>query len=61
MPKNIDRQRHHDVTIAEVLACTDFAHLSETEANEVVEVLKTFAEIACDFYEKAAKKGGNAI
>jgi hypothetical protein len=47
----IDYVRHHDLTIGEVKACPQFAHLSEAEVTEVIETLKLFTKIAFDFHE----------
>lgn len=48
---NIDYLRTADLTVEEVRACAAFRHLSEDEAKQVVEALKTFTKIVYDHYK----------
>jgi hypothetical protein len=57
----VDYSRTHDITIGEVKACLLFAHLTDSEAKDIVETLKLFTKIAYDFYKKEHKNHGNAI
>jgi len=50
--KNNEHTRHHDITIEEVKACSIFSHLTDQEAQEVVETIKLFTKIVYDFYKK---------
>ena len=52
---DIDRARHHDITVEEVRAYPTFSHFTDEQAQEVIETLKLFAKIAYDFYKKDAK------
>jgi len=54
--KGIDRNRQHDITIDEVKACSMFAHLSDEEAQEVVDTVKRFVLIVYNFYQKEQRK-----
>jgi len=56
MNTDIDRTRTHDITIEEVRCCPMFADLSDEEAQEVIETLKLFTNIAYDYYKKDHKK-----
>lgn len=53
-PLEIDYARENDLTVKEVRDCPAFAHLTDEEAEEVIETLKLFTKIACDFYKKGA-------
>jgi hypothetical protein len=55
---DIDRARHHDLTVEEVRACPTFAHFTDEQAQEVIETFKLFAKIAYDSYKKDAKNDG---
>jgi hypothetical protein len=54
--KDIDYSRTHDLTIEEVKACPMFAHLTDEQAEEVIETIKLLSKIAYDFYKKDLKK-----
>lgn len=57
--KDTDYSRSHDLTIKEIKACSVFQHLTDDEAQRVIETLKLFAKIAYDFYKKEAETCGN--
>jgi hypothetical protein len=54
--EHIDRNRTHDLTIEEVKAITAFQHFTDQEAAEVIEMIKVFTKIVCDFYKKDQAK-----
>jgi hypothetical protein len=56
LSKNIDYTRNHDLTVEEVKACPLFSHLTDQEAEQVIETLKLFTKIVYDFYKHKAKK-----
>lgn len=43
---NIDYSRCHDLTIKEIKSCKQFSHLSDQDAEEVLNSIKTLAELA---------------
>ncbi len=49
----IDHAREHDLTIEEVKACPNFAHMTDQEVQEVIETLKLFTKIAYDAHKKS--------
>lgn len=46
----IDRKRNSDLTVEEVKACSMFKHLTDEQAEEVVQTLKRFSEIIFHYY-----------
>jgi hypothetical protein len=42
---NSDAHREHDLTKSEVLACPLFRHLTDEQAQEVIDTLKLFTKI----------------
>ncbi|WP_259071901.1 hypothetical protein HDF24_11490 [Mucilaginibacter sp. X4EP1] len=53
--KDIDYSRNHNLTIEEVKTCPLFSHLTDQEAEEVIETLKLFTKITYDYYQKSRK------
>lgn len=49
---HIDWVRENDVTADEVLASDEFRHLSEEQAKEVVEFVKTISTVFYSLYKK---------
>ena len=54
--KNTDRSRVHDITIEEVKSCSLFAHLTDEEAQEVIETIKRFSLIVYHCYNREKVK-----
>lgn len=55
----IDYARITDLTVQEVRCCALFAHLTDEEADEVIETLKIFTKIAYDLYTNERKNFEN--
>jgi hypothetical protein len=49
---HIDWARENDVSVDEVLASDEFKHLSETQAKEVVEFVRTMSTVFYSLYKK---------
>jgi hypothetical protein len=54
MDSNNDLRRH-DLTIEEIRACPLFAHLSDGQAQEVINSIKQFTRIAFDAFQREKK------
>jgi len=53
---DLDFTRHHDLTVEEVKGCPEFSHLTESQALEVIDTLKSFTKIVYDCYTDNMKK-----
>jgi len=53
---NLDYARDHDLTVEEIKGCPVFAHLTDSEAQEVIDTLKLFTTIVYDCYKNNMKK-----
>ncbi|MBS1635941.1 MAG: hypothetical protein JST26_08440 [Bacteroidetes bacterium] len=49
---HIDWAREQDVTAEEILASDEFKHLSEVQAKEVVEFVRTMSTVFYSLYKK---------
>ncbi|MBL7882795.1 MAG: hypothetical protein JNL69_01905 [Bacteroidia bacterium] len=49
---HIDWAREQDVTAEEILASDEFKHLSEAQAKEVVEFVRTMSTVFYSLYKK---------
>ncbi len=49
---HIDWAREQDVTAEEILASDEFKHLSEVQAKEVVEFVRTISTVFYSLYKK---------
>jgi hypothetical protein len=54
--ENVDTGRTNDLTIEEVKAIAAFQHVTDQEAEEVIETIKLFTKIVYDFYKKDQDK-----
>ena len=58
--KGIDYARLQDLTVDEVKAVPLFQHLTDREAERVIETLKIFTKITYDNYKKSSENDENA-
>lgn len=54
-----DITRKHDLTAKELKTYPMFEHFTDEQAEEAVNTIKTFVEIAFDYYKKEKEKQGN--
>ncbi|WP_028297925.1 hypothetical protein [Olivibacter sitiensis] len=60
--KYVDKEditRKHDLTVEELKSLPMFAHFTDDEAKEAISTIKTFVDIALDYYKKDKEKQGN--
>lgn len=54
-----DITRKHDLTAEELKSLPMFAHFTDEQAREAIDTIKTFVDIAFNYYKKDKEKQGN--
>lgn len=54
-----DITRKHDLTVEELKSFPMFAHFTNEQAEEAIGTIKTFVNIAFNYYKKDKEKQGN--
>ncbi|VTP91283.1 hypothetical protein [Sphingobacterium daejeonense] len=60
--KYVDKEditRKHDLTAEELKSLPMFAHFTDEQAEEAIDTIKTFVDIAFNYYKKDKEKQGN--
>lgn len=54
-----DLTRKHDLTAEELKSLPMFAHFTDEQAEDAIDTIKTFVDIAFNYYKKDKEKQGN--
>lgn len=60
--KYVDKEditRKHDLTAEELKSLPMFTHFTDEQAEDAIDTIKTFVDIAFNYYKKDKEKQGN--